>query len=304
MGKDLTCVVAGFGGQGSLFAGKVIATAGLIEDREVSWMPSYGPEMRGGTANCSVTLSDKPIGSPLITRPSALIALNQPSFDKFIDNVEEGGIVVVDTAMVPSLTEPEGVTVIGIPATKMCEEAGLKGLGNIVLIGMPGSGKSYLGGLIAKAFGRELINMDTYIEDVQGKSIPDIFAQQGEAAFRDMEVEASRVLGRKNGLVISAGGGTVVRKESMDALRQNGCVFFVDRPLSELATEGRPLSQGGESALQKLYDARIGLYTGYADVSILNTTGMSVEHIAETVLREYEKVCRLASLPLWEQKQI
>ena len=67
------------------------------------------------------------IGSPLITRPSALIALNQPSFDKFIDNVEEGGIVVVDTAMVPSLTEPEGVTVIGIPATKMCEEAGLKG---------------------------------------------------------------------------------------------------------------------------------------------------------------------------------
>ena len=135
MGKDLTCVVAGFGGQGSLFAGKVIATAGLIEDREVSWMPSYGPEMRGGTANCSVTLSDEPIGSPLITRPSALIALNQPSFDKFIDNVEEGGIVVVDTAMVPSLTEPEGVTVIGIPATKMCEEAGLKGLGNIVLIG-------------------------------------------------------------------------------------------------------------------------------------------------------------------------
>lgn len=106
MGKDLTCVVAGFGGQGSLFAGKVIATAGLIEDREVSWMPSYGPEMRGGTANCSVTLSDEPIGSPLITRPSALIALNQPSFDKFIDNVEEGGIVVVDTAMVPSLTEP------------------------------------------------------------------------------------------------------------------------------------------------------------------------------------------------------
>lgn len=175
---------------------------------------------------------------------------------------------------------------------------------NIVLIGMPGSGKSYLGGLIAKAFGRELINMDTYIEDVQGKSIPDIFAQQGEAAFRDMEVEASRALGRKNGLVISAGGGTVVRKESMDALRQNGCVFFVDRPLSELATEGRPLSQGGMSALQKLYDARIGLYTGYADVSILNTTGMSVELIAETVLQEYEKVCRLASLPLWEQKQI
>ena len=155
-----TCVVAGFGGQGSLFAGKVIATAGLIEDREVSWMPSYGPEMRGGTANCSVTLSDKPIGSPLITRPSALIALNQPSFDKFIDNVEEGGIVVVDTAMVPSLTEPEGVTVIGIPATKMCEEAGLKGLGNIVLIGKLWAETGFcseeaLDGAIAKVAGKK-----------------------------------------------------------------------------------------------------------------------------------------------------
>ena len=160
MGKDLTCVVAGFGGQGSLFAGKVIATAGLIEDREVSWMPSYGPEMRGGTANCSVTLSDEPIGSPLITRPSALIALNQPSFDKFIDNVEECGIVVVDTAMVPSLTEPEGVTVIGIPATKMCEEAGLKGLGNIVLIGKLWAETGFcseeaLDGAIAKVAGKK-----------------------------------------------------------------------------------------------------------------------------------------------------
>ena len=135
MGKELTCVVAGFGGQGSLFAGKVIATAGLIEDREVSWMPSYGPEMRGGTANCSVTLSDSPIGSPLVLNPNALIALNQPSFDKFIGAVRPGDIVVVDTAMVPQITEPAGVRVIGIPATKMCEEAAMKGLGNIVLIG-------------------------------------------------------------------------------------------------------------------------------------------------------------------------
>ena len=135
MSTDLKCVVAGFGGQGSLFAGKVIATAGLSEDKEVSWMPSYGPEMRGGTANCSVTLSDEPIGSPLITSPNALIALNQPSFDKFIDTVAPGGVVVVDTAMVPNLTEREGVAVIGLPATKLCEEAGLKGLGNIVLIG-------------------------------------------------------------------------------------------------------------------------------------------------------------------------
>lgn len=135
MSQDLKCVVAGFGGQGSLFAGKVIATAGLMEDREVSWMPSYGPEMRGGTANCSVTLSDEPIGSPLVLDPNALIALNQPSFDKFLDTVVDGGVVVVDTAMVPNVAERAGVQVVGIPATKMCEEAGLKGLGNIVLIG-------------------------------------------------------------------------------------------------------------------------------------------------------------------------
>lgn len=135
MSNDLQCVVAGFGGQGSLFAGKVIAMAGLAEDREVSWMPSYGPEMRGGTANCSVTLSGEPIGSPLVLHPNALIALNQPSFDKFLDTVVEGGTVIVDTAMVPNVSEREGVNVIGIPATKLCEEQGLKGLSNIVLIG-------------------------------------------------------------------------------------------------------------------------------------------------------------------------
>ena len=94
--NDLHLVLAGFGGQGVLFAGKVIASAGLIEDREVSWLPSYGPEMRGGTANCNVCLSDRPIGSPLVTEPTALIALNQPSYDKFIDTVKPGGLVIAD----------------------------------------------------------------------------------------------------------------------------------------------------------------------------------------------------------------
>lgn len=160
MSQDLKCVVAGFGGQGSLFAGKVIATAGLMEDREVSWMPSYGPEMRGGTANCSVTLSDEPIGSPLVLDPNALIALNQPSFDKFLDTVVEGGVVVVDTAMVPNVEERPGIEVIGIPATKMCEEAGLKGLGNIVLIGklwaeFPFCGRKALEGALAQVAGKK-----------------------------------------------------------------------------------------------------------------------------------------------------
>ena len=135
MMRELQIVLAGFGGQGVLFAGKVISYAGLIENRELSWLPSYGPEMRGGTANCSVTLSDEPIGSPLVTEPNALVAMNQPSFDKFIDVVADGGVVIVDTDMVPDVHERAGVKVISIPATKMAEDAGLKGLANIVLVG-------------------------------------------------------------------------------------------------------------------------------------------------------------------------
>ena len=138
MGKDLTCVVAGFGGQGSLFAGKVIATAGLIEDREVSWMPSYGPEMRGGTANCSVCLSDDPIGSPLVLAPNALVAMNQPSLDKFERSVTEGGVVVADSTLianVPDIPDVPGVNVCAISATAMAEEAGFKKLANIIMAG-------------------------------------------------------------------------------------------------------------------------------------------------------------------------
>ncbi|MBQ3106897.1 MAG: 2-oxoacid:acceptor oxidoreductase family protein [Eggerthellaceae bacterium] len=135
MSRDLQVVLAGFGGQGVLFGGKVIAYAGLIENREVSWLPSYGPEMRGGTANCSVTLADDPIGSPLVVEPNALVAMNQPSFDKFIDAVLPGGVVVVDSSMVQDIREPEGVRVYALPATQMAEDAGLKGLGNIVLVG-------------------------------------------------------------------------------------------------------------------------------------------------------------------------
>ena len=135
MNRSLNIVLAGFGGQGVLFAGKVIASAGLIEDRELSWLPSYGPEMRGGTANCSVCLSDEPIGSPLVVEPDALIAMNQPSFDKFIDAVVPGGVVVVDSTMVPAIKERDDVKIVAVPATELAEEAGIKGLGNIILVG-------------------------------------------------------------------------------------------------------------------------------------------------------------------------
>lgn len=135
MSREIRAVLAGFGGQGVLFAGKVMAYAGLIENRELSWLPSYGPEMRGGTANCSVTLSDTAIGSPLVTAPDALIAMNQPSLDKFISEVADGGVVVADSSMCAQVQKRDGVTVIGVPATELAEEAGLKGLGNIVLLG-------------------------------------------------------------------------------------------------------------------------------------------------------------------------
>ncbi len=136
---ELLCVLSGFGGQGLLFAGKVMANCGLIDGRQVSWMPSYGPEMRGGTANCSVSLSDDAIGTPFITKPTALIAMNQPSVEKFAAAVQPGGTIVVDTTLAMNGTDDvelaDDVTVIALKATEIAEEAGLKGLANIICLG-------------------------------------------------------------------------------------------------------------------------------------------------------------------------
>ena len=136
---ELLCVLSGFGGQGLLFAGKVMANTGLLDGRHVSWMPSYGPEMRGGTANCSVSLSDDAIGSPFITRPTAVIAMNQPSVEKFGPTVVPGGTIVIDSTLAMNGAEgiemADGVNVITFKATEMAEEAGLKGLANIICLG-------------------------------------------------------------------------------------------------------------------------------------------------------------------------
>lgn len=138
--RELKIILAGFGGQGILFAGKLIAYAGLEDGRELSWLPSYGPEMRGGTASCNVTLSDDPIGSPLIQDPNVLVAMNQPSLDKFASEVEPGGVIVVNTTLAPDLSAAEarradGVEVYALPATQMAEDAGLAGLANIICAG-------------------------------------------------------------------------------------------------------------------------------------------------------------------------
>ena len=135
MNTDLNMILAGFGGQGILFAGKVAAYAGLMDGKEISWLPSYGPEMRGGTANCSVCLSDQAIGSPLVVNPNVLIAMNLPSLDKFVDAVEPGGTILVDSSLISKKVQREDVKTYYIPATTLAEEHGLKGLANMILLG-------------------------------------------------------------------------------------------------------------------------------------------------------------------------
>ena len=128
-------LLAGFGGQGILFAGKVAAYSGLMDGKEVSWLPSYGPEMRGGTANCSVCISDDPICSPLILNPDALLVMNKPSYDKFIHKVQPGGVAVIDATLISDREEIEGVKTCYVEATRLAEENDLPGLANIILLG-------------------------------------------------------------------------------------------------------------------------------------------------------------------------
>ena len=133
--KTTQILIAGFGGQGVLFAGKFLAYKGLKEDLQVSWLPSYGPEMRGGTANCSVILSDTPVGSPIITDPDVLIAMNQPSLEKYIDTVVPGGQVYLDSSLIHYEMKRTDVQVFSIPATAMAKENDMATLANMILVG-------------------------------------------------------------------------------------------------------------------------------------------------------------------------
>ena len=128
-------LIAGFGGQGVLFAGKFLAYKGMVEDKNISWLPSYGPEMRGGTANCSVVISDTPVGSPIITNPDMLIAMNLPSLQKFVDAVVPGGVIILDSTLIDAKVERDDVKVFYIPATQMAKDAGFSTLANMILTG-------------------------------------------------------------------------------------------------------------------------------------------------------------------------
>ena len=133
--KTTQILIAGFGGQGILFAGKFLAYKGLMEDLQVSWLPSYGPEMRGGTANCNVILSDDPVGSPIITAPDVLIAMNLPSLQKYVNTLVPGGQIYVDSSLIGIKVERTDVEVFYIPATQMAKDNGIGTLANMIIVG-------------------------------------------------------------------------------------------------------------------------------------------------------------------------
>ena len=128
-------LIAGFGGQGVLFAGKFLANKGLIEDKQVSWLPSYGPEMRGGTANCSVIVGDEPVGSPIVNEPNTLVAMNLPSLKKYENAVVPGGLILVDSSLIAAKVERDDVRVCYVPATELAKNAGFATLANMILMG-------------------------------------------------------------------------------------------------------------------------------------------------------------------------
>ena len=128
-------LIAGFGGQGVLFAGKFLAYKGLLEEKQISWLPSYGPEMRGGTANCSVIISDEPVGSPIVSKPDALIAMNLPSLDKYEPAVVPGGKVFIDSTLIDRKALRDDIDAYYIPATKMAADAGIPTLANMIILG-------------------------------------------------------------------------------------------------------------------------------------------------------------------------
>jgi len=128
-------IIAGFGGQGVLTAGQLLAYAGLAEKKHVSWFPAYGPEQRGGTANCSVVLSDRPVSSPVVSEPTAVVAMNQPSVDRFEPLVRAGGALVVNTSLARRKSPRQDLTVVEVPATEIAGELGNLRVANLVAVG-------------------------------------------------------------------------------------------------------------------------------------------------------------------------
>lgn len=128
-------IISGFGGQGSLFAGQLLAYAAMDQGLHVTWIPSYGPEMRGGKARCTVVVSDQEIGAPLVRRPSAVIVLNIPSMEAFEPKVKPGGVLVVNSSMVPDKSERQDIQVIYAPASDLATDLGNVRMANVLCLG-------------------------------------------------------------------------------------------------------------------------------------------------------------------------
>lgn len=171
-------ICAGFGGQGVLTIGKFIAKAGMAEGKNVSWLPSYGPEMRGGTANVAAVVSDEPIASPIVSYPDVLVALNQPSLDKFGASVRSGGVVIVNTNMCPHGLQRDDVKIVAAPMSDIALEIGSMMVLNMLAIGM----------VIGKT---NIIKYETMEEDLTAflkAKNPDLLHQNLEAIKRGMEI--------------------------------------------------------------------------------------------------------------------
>jgi 2-oxoglutarate ferredoxin oxidoreductase subunit gamma len=128
-------VLAGFGGQGILFLGKVLAEVGMRRGLNVSWIPSYGPEMRGGTANCTVVISEKPIASPLVTVPDTVIAMNRPSVMKFSVRIKAGGMLMYNSSLIERQEFRDDIRLVEIPASEIADELGNPRVANLVMAG-------------------------------------------------------------------------------------------------------------------------------------------------------------------------
>jgi len=128
-------IIAGFGGQGVMSMGQLIAYSGMLEEKGVSWLPSYGPEQRGGTANVSVIISDEEVGSPVISHPTTAIVLNKPSFDKFEPLVAPGGVLIVNTSLIDQKSSRKDITIIEVDASELATEMGEPKIANTIILG-------------------------------------------------------------------------------------------------------------------------------------------------------------------------
>jgi 2-oxoglutarate ferredoxin oxidoreductase subunit gamma len=180
---EFAVVIAGFGGQGLLFAGRVLAEAALREGHEVSWMPSYGPEMRGGTASCTVIVADRPIGSPIVDLADAVIALNPPSMAKYEPVLRPGGLLVRNTSLIEADPTRDDLEVVDVPCTMLARAVGEERAASLVALGALLARRTVVSAAAAEeALARLAGSHDATLVDRDQRALAEGFAQAGTAA--------------------------------------------------------------------------------------------------------------------------